>query len=525
MLWAIVILLGVGVLVLLVEPFFRTQRPSDHLDEEDYLAAQISDIARDRDAGLISDAEANAADLEARRRLLAAHRAGDRATKQEAGSAPRQVSTMLVAAAPVAAFALYVLLGNPGAKETAEALRIAAALGAQANTASPSLSESVTALEARLAENPDVLDDWVMLAESYANLDRFDDAARAFAKARALAPEEAYLHAAEGESIAMAAGGIVTQDARFAFGQALAIDATEPRARFYLAIGAYQEGRREEALDALIALEKDAPPGVSWAPIVRSQIEQISGELGRAVEAALPQPTAAASFEAEIASGDASYQRWIALIDAYVADGDVAKARDAALRARQRYKGAPFVLQEIAAAEARIDGAPAPRGPTTEQMQAAQAMSPGDRAAMIEGMVSGLAARLENEPDDLEGWTMLARSYGVLEQYKESADAYSRAIALAPNDLNLRLGRAEALLNRLNSANEPIDAEAQAALDDVANLNPGHPFVLYFRGLAASQRGDTELARENWTRLIAAMPPDAAEAASIRELIDGLKDQ
>ena len=158
-------------------------------------------------------------------------------------------------------------------------------------------------------------------------------------------------------------------------------------------------------------------------------------------------------------------------------------------------------------------------------MQAAQAMSPGDRAAMIEGMVSGLAARLENEPDDLEGWTMLARSYGVLEQYKESADAYSRAIALAPNDLNLRLGRAEALLNRLNSANEPIDAEAQAALDDVANLNPGHPFVLYFRGLAASQRGDTELARENWTRLIAAMPPDAAEAASIRELIDGLKDQ
>ena len=524
MLWAIVILLGVGVLVLLVEPFFRTQRPSDHLDEEDYLAAQIADIARDRDAGLISDADANAADLEARRRLLAAHRVGEKAAKQEPGSAARQLSTMLVAAAPVAAFSLYVLLGNPGAKETAEALRIAAALGAQANTAAPSLSESVTALEARLAENPDVLDDWVMLAESYANLDRFEDAARAFARARALAPEEAYLHAAEGESIAMAAGGIVTPDARVAFEKALAIDATEPRARFYLAIGAYQEGRRDEALDALIELEKDAPPGVSWAPIVRAQIEQISSELGRAVEGP-SQLAVAASLEAEIAGGDAPYQRWIALIDAYVADGDLAKARDAALRARQRYEGAPFVLREIAAAEARINGAPAPRGPTTEQMQAAEAMSPGDRAAMIEGMVSGLAARLENEPDDLEGWTMLARSYGVLEQFDQSADAYRRAIALAPNDLNLRLGRAEALLNRLDAANEPIDAEAQAALDDIARLNPGHPFVLYFRGLAASQRGDAETARENWTKLIAAMPPGAAEAASIRELIDGLKDQ
>jgi len=363
-----------------------------------------------------------------------------------------------------------------------------------------------------------------MLAESYTTMDRFADAARAFGRARQLAPDEAYLHAAEGESIAMAAGGVVTPDARFAFDQALAIDATEPRARFYLAIGAYQEGRAEEALASLQQLEREAPPGVGWLPVVRSQIELISAELGEPVEAAASGETGIERLEAEIARGDAPYESWIALINAYSAIGDQAKARETVARAKERYAGAPFVLQEIAKAEAQIgDGVtPVRRGPTSEQIEAVQTMSADDRAAMIEGMVSGLAARLENEPDDLEGWTMLARSYGVLNRYDESADAYSRAIELAPENIDLRIGRAEALLNGLNSEGKPIDAQAETAVSAVAAIDPDHPFALYFQGLAASQRGEADSARVYWTKLLATMPPGSAEAASLQSMIDAL---
>ncbi len=526
MFWGLIVLLGAAVLVLLAEPFFRTKRLADSLDEEDYLAAQVADIARDREAGLISEADADAAALEARRRLLAAHRAAEKDKPVQAGTAARQFSAMLVVAAAVGAFVLYVLLGNPGHKETPEAQRMAANMAAQTSANARSLSDSIATLEARLKDNPDILDDWVMLAESYANTDRFADAAQAFAKASALAPQEAYLHAAEGESIAMAAGGIVTAQARDAFDRALAIDNSEPRARFYLAIGAYQEGRREEALEALKAIEKDAPPGVGWLPVVRSQIEMISAELGKPVEPFAPAGNSATDLEAEISGGDAPYQSWIALINAYAASGDVEQARDAVARARTRYAGAPFVLQEIAAAEARFDRAtPARRGPTGEQMQAAQSMSEEDRSAMIKGMVAGLAARLENEPDDLEGWTMLARSYGVLNEYENSAIAYARAIDLAPEDLTLQLGRAEVLLNALSASGKPIDKQAEEAFAAIARIDADHPFALYFQGLAASQRGDAAAARDYWTRLIEVMPAGGAEAVRIQALIDEIKDQ
>jgi len=149
-------------------------------------------------------------------------------------------------------------------------------------------------------------------------------------------------------------------------------------------------------------------------------------------------------------------------------------------------------------------------------------MSDTDRQQMIEGMVAGLAARLAENPDDLEGWTMLARSYSVLGQYDKSASAFEEAIELSPDDIELRLGRAEALLNKLDAAGEPLDETARAAVGDVARLEPKHPFALYFQGLAASQDGDNDTARRYWTELLEAMPADAPETAQVKAMIDAL---
>ena len=60
-----------------------------------------------------------------------------------------------------------------------------------------------------------------------------------------------------------------------------------------------------------------------------------------------------------------------------------------------------------------------PRGPSPAQMQAAQEMTPQERAEMINAMVEGLAARLDDNPNDPQGWARLLRARKVLGQEKK----------------------------------------------------------------------------------------------------------
>jgi cytochrome c-type biogenesis protein CcmH len=83
----------------------------------------------------------------------------------------------------------------------------------------------------------------------------------------------------------------------------------------------------------------------------------------------------------------------------------------------------PAVVEALA----RVSGPGSP-GPTAEQVAAAQDMSAGDRGAMIEGMVEGLAARLKDQPDDVEGWLRLIRSYSVLGRSEDAANAAREAL-------------------------------------------------------------------------------------------------
>jgi len=85
---------------------------------------------------------------------------------------------------------------------------------------------------------------------------------------------------------------------------------------------------------------------------------------------------------------------------------------------------------------ARLEGAPpsaapgpavAARGPSAEDVQAAETMAPEDRMTMIRGMVDSLAARLESNPDDAEGWARLIRSYMVLGQAEDAGAALAKA--------------------------------------------------------------------------------------------------
>jgi cytochrome c-type biogenesis protein CcmH len=87
-------------------------------------------------------------------------------------------------------------------------------------------------------------------------------------------------------------------------------------------------------------------------------------------------------------------------------------------------------LAELKGGEApATDGASAPTGPTAADMAAAETMAPDEQTAMIEGMVSGLAERLQANPDDVEGWLRLIRSYVVLGRTDAAAEAARAALA------------------------------------------------------------------------------------------------
>jgi cytochrome c-type biogenesis protein CcmH len=76
--------------------------------------------------------------------------------------------------------------------------------------------------------------------------------------------------------------------------------------------------------------------------------------------------------------------------------------------------------------------APNVAGPSAADVEAAQAMTPEERQAMIRAMVERLATRLEANPDDAEGWQRLAKAYRVLGETQKAEEAASRAALAKP---------------------------------------------------------------------------------------------
>lgn len=95
---------------------------------------------------------------------------------------------------------------------------------------------------------------------------------------------------------------------------------------------------------------------------------------------------------------------------------------------------ANFIAPEIGETSLNLaDYAPVLRGPSAEDVANAADLTDADRGAFIASMVERLAARLVDEPDDLDGWLQLARAYTVLSQTSNARDAYEQAAGLITN--------------------------------------------------------------------------------------------
>jgi cytochrome c-type biogenesis protein CcmH len=323
---------------------------------------QLKEIDSDRASGLIGEAEAEAARLEVSRRLLDA---GESLQRQAPAAAVPKPSRRVAAALAslvvlvLGPLGLYLALGSPDLPGEPAFARVATPTGRE------SIASLVSKVEAHLAHYPNDGAGWEILAPVYARLGRFDDAVSARKKALTLNGATATREADLGEAETTAANGVVTADAKAAFERALARDAHEPKARYYLGVAAEQDGKNEDAAAIWRSLLADAPAGAPWVDFVRQSLARVSGSVpSLAVAGPNAGDIAAASTMSDderrdmirgmvagladrLRADGADVEGWLRLVRAYVVLGDRDKAKNAAADAKRALGQRPDDIKRI----------------------------------------------------------------------------------------------------------------------------------------------------------------------------------
>jgi cytochrome c-type biogenesis protein CcmH len=482
-------------LALLLVPLLLRQRAASR---EAYNLAvyrdQLGEVDRDVGRGLLTAEQAEAARAEIGRRILALAPAGATATP-EAGAKPLAFAAVAILLLPIAAWTIYWQLGSPALPDQPFADRGAdhpldhpgpdhpgpdhpAGAGQQASGETPhiDMNEAITRLTARLKDHPDDLTGWLLLARSEISVGRYQDAADSYHRAADLSGHRADILGDWGEAQVMAAGGTVTPGARDAFKAGLGDPESAPRSRYYLALFQMQQGDAKGALGGWLDLLKDSPADADWMPLLKQRIAQAARTLG---------------------------------IDP--ATLGVAQAQ------------APAIAPPPTQPPAHL----ADTGPSGEAVAAAAkataGASPDERQAMIRTMVEGLAARLATQPDDVDGWSRLGRSYLVLNEPQKARDAYAHAARLKPADTGLQQAYAEALIAAAGDDATGPPPEAIAVFRQILTAAPQNPEALWYVGLAEADAGHAGAAHDLWSRLLAQLPPAAPERDEIAKRIAALK--
>lgn len=118
----------------------------------------------------------------------------------------------------------------------------------------------------------------------------------------------------------------------------------------------------------------------------------------------------------------------------------------------------------------------------------------------------GLAERLAKQPDDHDGWLLLARAYKVMEKYDEALAALETAAQRWPGDADILVERAGLLV--LRDPQQRITPEVEKMVDQVLTSAPDNTQANWLKGMAAYQSGVFADAVARWQPLLDAMPPD-----------------
>jgi len=156
--------------------------------------------------------------------------------------------------------------------------------------------------------------------------------------------------------------------------------------------------------------------------------------------------------------------------------------------------------------------------PSREQQEAMAALAPVEREQAIRSMVEGLAARLEQNPQDRAGWLRLANAWKVLGDNPRAAAAYRQADTLGPVDARILADWAETHVRQITPG-APPPADAVQVLERLEKVEPRNALALFYLGAAAFAAGDKPAAARRWKTLLALLPADAPIRPMLEERI------
>jgi cytochrome c-type biogenesis protein CcmH len=342
-LWFVFALMTAAAIFAVLWPLGQSGRGRSDASEAAVYKDQLSEIDRDLAAGLIGAAEAEAARVEISRRLLAAadHQ---RAPPTVASTKLRRVAAVIaLVGLPVLSVAFYLPLGSPQLGDFPLAQRVRTA------SVNQPLDNLVAQVEAHLEKNPTDGRGWNVLAPVLVRLGRYDDAVRAFRNSITYSGDSSGRRADLGEALTGAAGGVVTSEAKAEFERAVAMNADEVKARYFLGLASEQDGRRDEAATIWRAMLEKAPPDAPWRPLVQAALVRVGGPAAPA----LPDNAMAAAKDMSEADRSAmirgmvdrlasrlkqnggDVEGWLRLVRAYMVMGDRDKAKSAQTDARE----------------------------------------------------------------------------------------------------------------------------------------------------------------------------------------------
>ncbi len=201
------------------------------------------------------------------------------------------------------------------------------------------------------------------------------------------------------------------------------------------------------------------------------------------------------------------------------AEEDLAPAAEASAPAARRPWGAVaafgVLIPAVSVGLYLWVGAPAVTDP---QLMAAAKAKPGDH--QIEEMVAALEQKMKDRPDDVQGWSLLARSYAATGKPDKALAAYAHLAKIAPDDPSVLTDYADALaLSRgRNLAGEPTELVMRAL-----KIDPRHPKALALAGTAKLNSGDFAESITYWERLYAVVPPASEDADQVIGIIEEVR--
>ncbi|MFC1720334.1 tetratricopeptide repeat protein [Pseudomonadota bacterium] len=200
------------------------------------------------------------------------------------------------------------------------------------------------------------------------------------------------------------------------------------------------------------------------------------------------------------------------------------------LRARSLWQALALALVFLLPAGAVLlykqVGTPAAIGMSAPARQAAAATPHANEAhspdsAEMDTMIAGLRSKLADNPNDLDGWMLLARTLRATQHFPEAMEALETASRLSPGNPYITVDIVETQIYM--SPGGKITQEMTATLQQALEVQPDMEKALWLLGIAASQAGDNEVAITYWETLLAQIEPDSNVAKSIQSQINAAK--